>query len=110
MNRTLIYLLAFAGLTVAAALATVYVQRVAEDEASAIAKASVSLAQAVGIAERHVGGRAVSAEYEDQQGQWVFAVEVVKGKGTMDVTVEAATGKVLAAVGNIDPAVEPDKE
>jgi uncharacterized membrane protein YkoI len=110
MNRTLIYLLTFAGLTAAAALVTVYVQRVAEDEAIAIAKASVSLAQAVGIAERHVGGRAVSAEYEDQQGQWVFAVEVVKGRGTMDVTVEAATGKVLAAVGNIDPGIEPDKE
>ena len=110
MNRTLIYLLTFAGLTAAAALATVYVQRVAEDEASTIAKAGVSLAQAVGIAERHVGGRAVSAEYEDQHGQWVFAVEVVKGKGTMDVTVEASTGKVLAAVGNIDPSIEPDKE
>ena len=110
MNRTLIYLLTFAGLTAVAALGTVYVQRVAEDEAMAIVRASVGLAQAVTIAESHVGGKAVRAQYENQQGQWVFEVEVITGKGAMDVTVEAATGKVLAAVGNIDPGGEMDKE
>jgi uncharacterized membrane protein YkoI len=110
MNRTLIYLVTFAGLTAAAALATVYAHRSAEDEAMAIARARIGLAQAVTIAESHVGGRAVRAEYEDRQGQWVFEVEVVKGKGAMDVTVEAATGKVLAAVGNIAPNGEQDKE
>jgi uncharacterized membrane protein YkoI len=110
MNRTLIYLLTFAGMTAVAALATVYVHRVAEDEAAAIAKASVGLAEAVFIAERHVGGKAVRAQYQDQHGQWVFEVEVVKGKGATDVTVEAATGKVLAAVGNIDTGGELDKE
>lgn len=110
MNRTLTYLLTFAGMTAVAALATVYAYRVAEDEAVAIAKAGIGLAQAVTIAESHVGGKAVRADYEDQHGQWVFEVEVVKGKSAMAVTVEAATGKVLASVGNIDPGGELDKE
>jgi uncharacterized membrane protein YkoI len=110
MNRTLLYMLTFAGMTAVAALATVYVHRVAEDEAAAIAKASVSLAEAVSIAEKHVGGKAVRAQYADQHGQWVFEIEVVKGKGAMDVTVDAATGKVLAAVGNVAPGGELDKE
>lgn len=111
MNRTLIYLLAFAGVSAAAALGTVYAYRASENEAASIATAKIGLAQAVTVAEAHVRGKAVRAQYEDLQGQWVFEVEVVRGMAVMDVTVDAATGVVLAAVGNMpDPGGEQDKD
>ena len=111
MNRTLTYLLAFAGIAAVAALGTVYAYRVSEDEAMSIASAKIGLAQAVTIAESHVRGKAVRAEYEDRQGQWVFEVEVARGVGVMDVTIDAATGAVLASVGNMpDAEAQQDKD
>jgi uncharacterized membrane protein YkoI len=68
------------------------------EDALAIANSKVSLAQAIAAAEQHVGGKAAKAELEDENGQWVFGVEVVKdATQVMDVKVDAATGKVLSA-------------
>jgi uncharacterized membrane protein YkoI len=68
-----------------------------ENDALAIASAKISLTQAISAAEQHVGGKAAKAEYERDKGQWVFDVEVVKDKTVMDVKVDPASGKVIAA-------------
>jgi uncharacterized membrane protein YkoI len=72
-----------------------------EDDALAIASTKVSLAQAISAAEQHVGGKAAKAEFEQDKGQWVFDVEVVKdATQVMDVKVDANTGKVLSATAD----------
>jgi uncharacterized membrane protein YkoI len=88
--------LAFTVISVAA-IATVYAATSSENDALAIASAKVSLTQAVTTAEQHVGGKAARAEYEHHKGQWMFDVEVVKGKQVMDVKVDSINGKILSA-------------
>ncbi len=92
-----IYLAAVAVLS-ATAVGSVYAAKSSDNDAMAIADAKISLAQAVSTAEQHVGGKASRAEYEDHKGQWVFDVEVVKGRQVMDVTVNSTSGTVIAAV------------
>jgi uncharacterized membrane protein YkoI len=59
--------------------------------------AKIDLAQAVTAAQRHAGGKAARAEFERSGGRWVFDVEVVTGNKVMDVKVDVASGKILAA-------------
>jgi|JI8StandDraft_1071087.scaffolds.fasta_scaffold99468_1 uncharacterized membrane protein YkoI len=92
-----LYLAAVAVLS-ATVVGSVYAAKSADNDAMAIADAKISLAQAVSTAEQHVGGKASRAEYEDHKGQWVFDVEVVKGRQVMDVTVNSTSGTVIAAV------------
>ena len=89
-------LLAFAAFSVAA-IATAYAAISPENDALAIETAKISMTQAVTTAEQHVGGKAARAEYERHNGQWVFDVEVVKGKKVMDVKVDSTSGKVISA-------------
>jgi uncharacterized membrane protein YkoI len=71
---------------------------VQENDAAAIAKAGLSLGQAVAIAEQHVGGKATRAEFEQAKGgTWLFDVEVVNDTKVFDVKVDAAQGTVLAS-------------
>ena len=83
-----------------------------ENDAMAIASAKVGLAQAVVAAEQHVGGKAAKAEFEQEKGQWVFDIEVVKdARVVMDVKVDANTGKVLSATEDkADHDDENDKD
>ena len=69
-----------------------------ENDALEITGAKIGLVQAVTAAEQHVGGKAAKAEFEHHKGQPVFDIEVVKGRTVMDVKVDAASGKVIAAV------------
>jgi uncharacterized membrane protein YkoI len=95
-----------------------YAARAAKQEdAFAITSAPVSLVQAIAAAEQHVGGKAAKAELEDENGVWVFGVEVVKDATTlMDVKVDATTGKILSASadaadnGSDDHEDENDKD
>ena len=67
----------------------------AENDAVAdLAKARISLTQAIAAAEQHVGGRAAGAELETENGKTEFEVEVVAANTVHDVTVDALTGKV----------------
>ena len=97
MMKRNIYLAALAAIS-AIAIGSTYAATSAENDALAIASAKIGLTQAVTAAEEHVGGKASKAEYERHKGQWVFDIEVVKDKKVMDVTVDATSGKVLAAV------------
>lgn len=84
-------------LTLAAAGAAWAATAVIASEELAINHAKVSLVQAIGAAERHVGGKASSAEYERAGTGWQFEVEVVKGNKVFDVTVDADKATVIAA-------------
>ncbi len=90
------YLAALAALS-ATAIGSAQAAKPAENDALAIAGAKISMTQAVTAAEQHVGGKASRAEYERHKGHWVFDVEVVKDRNVMDVKVDPANGKVIAA-------------
>lgn len=101
MKRS-IYLAALA----AACITAIGTASAMENDALAIGSAKIGLAQAVGAAELHTGGKASRAEFEKHKGQWVFDVEVVNGGKVMDVKVDPSTGKVVAV--NDDPADRDD--
>jgi uncharacterized membrane protein YkoI len=84
--------LALLGATILASAAPAAAR--AANDAVAHAPPPVRLAQAVDAAERHLDGRAVRAELEDD-GAW--EVEVVRGRSVRDVRVDARTGVVLSS-------------
>jgi uncharacterized membrane protein YkoI len=88
---------AFITLSAVAIGTTAYAAKSVDNDALAISGATIGLTQAITAAEQHVGGKAAKAEYERHKGRWVFDVEVVKDKKVMDVTVDATSGKVIAA-------------
>jgi uncharacterized membrane protein YkoI len=63
-----------------------------------LAKAKVSLAQAVTTAEAQVNGRASKAELDGEGSAIVYKVEVVTADSKVfDMTIDAVDGKVLAS-------------
>ena len=100
------YLATLAAL-VASTAGIAYAATSTENDAFAVESAKISITQAITTAEQHVGGKASRAEYEKHKGQWVFDVEVVKAKKVMDVSIDATSGKILAAVSD---QVEHDDE
>lgn len=77
------------------------------NDAGPIASAKISLQTAVGIAERHVNGKALRAEYERQKdGRSVYDVEVKAGDVVSDVRVDPDEGTVIAST--LDPADDDD--
>ncbi|NWG32273.1 MAG: PepSY domain-containing protein [Rhodocyclaceae bacterium] len=90
------YLTALAILS-ATAIGSAYAAKAMENDALAIEAAKIGLTQAITVAEQHVGGKAARAELEKHKGQWLFDIEVVNGQKVMDVKVDSASGKVIAA-------------
>jgi uncharacterized membrane protein YkoI len=81
------------------------------DAIAELAKARISLAQAVAIAEQHAGGKASRAELEDEDGRFVYGVEVSDTLKTTDVKVDATDGRVVSAkVDAADPGSENESE
>lgn len=70
-------------------------------ELAKLASSPTTLAAAIGTAEQQVGGKAVEAGYENENGQMLFEVEVAKDKSVHEVKIDAATGKV-AKVANAE--------
>ena len=68
-----------------------------QQDAAALAQAKISLSQAVAAAEQKAQGKAVRAELEDENGKFVYGVEVVGGGKSTDVKVDIATGAILSA-------------
>jgi uncharacterized membrane protein YkoI len=68
------------------------------DAIADLAKAKITLSQAVTAAEAHAGGKAVKAELEGERGTVVFDVEIVTPDNKVfDVKLDAADGKVLSS-------------
>lgn len=58
--------------------------------------AQISLTKAISIAEQYAKGTASKAEWEQDDDQWFFDVEVVNGPKVMDVKVDPQSGNILA--------------
>lgn len=59
--------------------------------------AKISLIQAITAAEHHTPGTPVRAEYEHTKSGWAYDVEIVNGKQTFEVRVNADTGAVISS-------------
>lgn len=86
---------AVAALSLAAAAAPSAALAEESDELG-IATAKISLIDAVTAAEKHLGGKAASAELKREDGKWIYEVDVVNGQEIKDVVIDPATGAVLA--------------
>jgi uncharacterized membrane protein YkoI len=110
MKRKILVPAAVAALS-AFAVAAGHAANSSENDALAVAGAKIDLAKAVAAAEQHVGGKASKGEYERHKGQWVYDIEVVKGKTVMDVKVDATSGSVISATEDkADQDDEHDKD
>lgn len=100
MNRKIAIpaLIMAAGIATAAGLAYAKSDAGENDAIADLAKAKVTLTQAVGAAEAQSGGKATKAELEGERGAVVYQVEVVTADNKVfDVKVDAADGKVLSS-------------
>ena len=71
---------------------------IGNDALADLAKAKISLVDAVNAAQLHTDGQATRAELEGERGTTVFNVEVATAdQKVLDVRVDAITGSVLAA-------------
>jgi uncharacterized membrane protein YkoI len=78
------------------------------NDAGPVASARISLDAAIAVAEKHVQGKAVRAEYEKQkEGAWVYDVEVSTGSKVFDIKIDADKGTVIASTE--DRADDGDK-
>jgi uncharacterized membrane protein YkoI len=112
MKRTIMIpaLILAAGVATAGGLAYAKQSGTAENDAiSDLAKAKITLVQAVSAAEAQAGGRATKAELDDERGTVVFDVEVVTPDNKVfDVKVDAADGKVISS--KLDQADRGEKD
>ena len=92
-------LLMAAGIATAGGLAFAKTAGAENDAVADLAKAKITLAQAVSAAEAtQAGGKATRAELEGERGAVVFDVEVVTPDSKVfDVKIDAADGKVLSS-------------
>jgi uncharacterized membrane protein YkoI len=105
-------LLTLAGLATAATLAWAGTHAEAPNDASAdLAKAKVSLVQAVQTAQTQAGGQATRAELDSEHGGLAYSVEVVDAKQqVLDVQVDAISGKVLSSRADVKGSGKHDDE
>jgi uncharacterized membrane protein YkoI len=83
-----------------------------EDQAEhqAFSAAQVSLSDAIRVAESETGARAISAEFEDEDGDYVYAVELLGAGGTeYEVLVATSTPTVIKSESENDDE-EDDQE
>ena len=107
--RRKLTLSAFAVLT-AVAIGTAYGANSPENDARTVQQAKISLTQAIAIAEQHVGGKAIHAELEDENGTLVYGVEVASGEQTTDVKVDVSDGRILSAQADHESEGREDRE
>ena len=71
-------------------------QNRAQQEATAIQNAKISLVQAITAAEQYTGGKAIDSGIENQNGKVIaYEVKVVKDNTVQEVLVDLGTGQVM---------------
>lgn len=65
------------------------------EEFAKLAASPTTLAAAIATAEQHVGGKAIEASFDNEDGAMWFEVEAVKDGAVHKVMIDAATGKVV---------------
>lgn len=79
-------------------------------EAAAAMNANTSLTAAIATAEHEVGGKAIRAGFENQNGTMRLGVEIARDKTVDMVIIDATTGKVLKVVAAADNGEHGDDE
>ncbi len=87
-----------------------YAANSVDNDTRTVQQAKISLTEAIEIAERHVGGKAIRAELEDENGTLVYGVEVGSGAQTTDVKVDLSDGKILSAQADHEGEDREDQE
>jgi len=64
-------------------------------EMAKLAAAKTTLSQAIAIAEKETGGKAIDADFDNKNGTLSLEIEVLKDNSVSMVTIDADTGKVL---------------
>ncbi len=62
-----------------------------------LSEAKISLVDAIGIAEKHIGGKAIDADLDTSLGKVVYDVSVIKDTAEHEVRIDAITGDVITA-------------
>jgi uncharacterized membrane protein YkoI len=84
---------------------------VAANRAVAVPYAAISLDAAIAAAEKYAHGNAIGADYEKQQdGQWVYEIEVRSGPKVFDVKVDAEKGTIIASTESKADADDRDEQ
>lgn len=99
MNRKMLAPLAFAAILSAGAAGSAVIAHAGEAEgsdAAALANAKITLGQAIAAAEQRVGGKAIDAGVENQNGTVSIAVDVAGKQGVKTVLFDPATGQITA--------------
>ncbi len=66
------------------------------EEKAAFSLAKISLTDAIAIAEEKSSGRAMSAEFEKEDGAWIYAVEVIQpNENEVEVCIDASSGSII---------------
>jgi len=73
-----------------------------KEEIAMLDKATISLTEAIALAEEHVGGRAFAAEIDDDSFAPRFEVTVTKDGKVFDVQVDGEKGEVLGSREDLD--------
>lgn len=99
MKRNLIVGSAVAAIVAASGMAfAAQGANAANDAVADLAKAKVTLGQALTIAEAQLNGRATSAELDSEGGAVAYKVEVVAANSKVfDMRIDAVDGKVLSS-------------
>ena len=70
-------------------------QKEAQQEATAMQNAKISLVQAIAAAEQQTGGKAIDSGIENQDGKILgYDIQVVTANGVQSVLVDLGTGQV----------------
>ena len=64
-------------------------------EMAKLAAAKTSLSQAIAIAEKETGGKAIDADFDNENGALSLEIEVLKDNAVSKVIIDADTGKVV---------------
>lgn len=109
-RTSLVALLAAASIATAGGL--VYANQTGTNDAmTGLAKANISLEQAVAAAQQQqVGGKATKAELESEKGAAYYEVEVVSNNQVFDVKVDATNGSVLSSKLDKQDSEESDED
>ena len=111
LKFTIAALIMAAGVATAGGLAYAMSSSADNDAIADLAKAKITLTQAVGAAEAHATGKATKAELEGERGSLIYQVEVVTADNKVfDIKVDAVDGKVLSSKQDLADRGEKDDE
>lgn len=65
------------------------------DEANAIAQAKISMAQAIQKAEDDTQAKAVEADFDHDNGKWIYEVSTLKLGTKYELKIDAQSGEII---------------